>query len=337
MNQIIIPPIGLLNLSRESQTKDLEEDDSNLYNICYINSVLQCLFRLDGFVNNIYNFYGGNLTNATNELIKKMINYNNKTENLSASRIKEIMAEINENYKENEPEDAYEFLVYYLDTLVKETFNESRSIKKRKVDDNDKIYFNQFLIKFNHKYLRETNIKKGGSFILDLFYGLLRREKYCYKCKKSFSVKFNIYNILILPVDKNKNLKEILTEYFSPSKTNSFCNQCNISLYTKTDIFTLPKCLILYFGINNKKSYNSYYITFKESINMSDFVYKDSINYNYNYKLKGIIYHSFIGKKGHYSASCFVNNCWRYLDDNYVGMDKRDSNYMPIILFYEKI
>jgi ubiquitin C-terminal hydrolase len=294
---------------------------------------------LNGFVNNIYNFYGGKLTNATIELIKKMINNNNKKENCSASRIKEIMGEISKNYKENEPEDAYEFIVYYLDTLVKETLNESTPMKKRKVDDNDKIYFNQFLKKFSHKYFRETNIKNGGSFILDLFYGLLRTERYCYKCKKSFSVKFNIYNILILPVYNieggKTNMEKILIEYFKYSKSNNACDICSKPLYIKTDIFTLPKCLILYFGINYEKSYNSYYINCEEPINMGNFVYKNSNDYNY--KLKGIIYHNFIGKKGHYSASCFINNYWRYFDDNYVGLDRRSSNSKPIILFYEKI
>ena len=49
-----IPPIGLINLSRVDQIKKIkfleDEENSNLYNICYFNATIQCLFHFNHFI-----------------------------------------------------------------------------------------------------------------------------------------------------------------------------------------------------------------------------------------------------------------------------------------------
>ena len=42
--EFILPPVGLLNLSRQRQNKN---NYSKLYNTCYINANIQCLFHLE--------------------------------------------------------------------------------------------------------------------------------------------------------------------------------------------------------------------------------------------------------------------------------------------------
>jgi ubiquitin C-terminal hydrolase len=42
--EFILPPVGLLNLSRQRQNKN---NYSKLYNTCYINASIQCLFHLE--------------------------------------------------------------------------------------------------------------------------------------------------------------------------------------------------------------------------------------------------------------------------------------------------
>ena len=79
-NEINIPPVGLLNFSRKDQKISGYNNykDLNLWNACYINASIQCLFRLDEFVKNILKYEGGNLTKATRNLINKMKNFNKK-------------------------------------------------------------------------------------------------------------------------------------------------------------------------------------------------------------------------------------------------------------------
>ena len=74
-NNCSIPPVGLTNMSRQGQKKI--KKIKNLYNTCYINSSIQCLFRLEQFINNILNSSEGKLSNATKNLIINMIDNNN--------------------------------------------------------------------------------------------------------------------------------------------------------------------------------------------------------------------------------------------------------------------
>ena len=323
-----IPIVGLLNFSKSVINKiNLNNNNSNLYNICYINASMQCLFRIDEFVDKILLFDGTNLSGATKQLIYNMIN---KEPNLSAANIKSIMGEYNDIYKENNPEDAREFIINYLNILLKETFDENKIsalIYEKYYDQDLKKFFDKF-----YKLLIGKNIKKGTSFIFDLFYGILKTYKFCKNCQSSNSVKLNSFNVLEMPGYSKKkkilNIKDIFKEFFSEKETNLICDKCYSKLISKTDIYILPKCLIIYFGYNNYE-----YEYKKNSIQIvTQFNFK-----NCNFILKGIIYHKAYGKSGHFSASCLVNGDWYYFDDNYVNEERKSSIIgKPIIFFYEK-
>lgn len=345
LNKKIIPPVGLINLSRIDKKKKLyylKENEYNIYNVCYINSSIQCLLHLDEFVNKILICNSGKLIKAIKELIIDMIE--NKKNYFSVSKIKKAMGEINKQYEENEEEDANEFISDFLDELIEETENTTITSK---IIKNIHIYDKMDWMKKNlEDFLDKFYNKKGNSFILDLFYGILKTTKYCKICENIISIKFNAYNILELPIYdieatyKNKNsalnMKDILNKYISENITSSSCEKCNEPIYYKTEIYSMPKCLIIYFARDNGNRYIENDILLLPNFDFKDYISLDNpINYKYN--LKAVIYHEFFGNNiGHYSCSCLNNNMWYYFDDNFVKEEKKAFiNGKPIILFYE--
>ena len=332
-----VPPVGLINLSRKDQKNFIKGNNSNLYNTCYINSVIQCLFRLNEFIEKIMNFQRGKLVEATKNLINAMQN-KFKYKFLSVSEIKEAMIEYDEKYYSINPEDANEFITDYLDGLLEETRINQNIIKEIKINNiMDKNYFH-FLERFN---------KNGVSFISDLFYGILKTENKCRKCGNSISIKYHPFNILDLPLYnliKNKEnntleITDIITEFISEKEVlNIQCKSCNINIISKTNFYRIPKYMILYF----ERNYNNY---IKNKINILE-----TINFNYFlenneskktlYDIKGIIYYSFLkDNKKHYSSSCLLENSWYYFDDNRYINTKKFLQYedeYPVLLFYEQ-
>ena len=337
--------VGLSNFSRKNlKKKDYQNYNAILYNTCYINSTMQCLFRLDGFVNNISRALGKELTKATLNLINDMMCA--KSKNLSVLEIKQAMIKVDEKYKQNNPEDVNEFISNYINALHEENLDKCSSLEVDKIkllSEDDKKSFINFYDKF---YL-----KKGESFVLETFYGILRTESYCLKCETIFSVKFHAYNILEIPIYeliKNKyeilDMKEILEKYRSTKEVkNSTCSKCKINTFIRTDILTLPKCLLIYFERNEENNYIWNDINILKEINLHDYLYnKDPNNSDYYYKLKGVIYYSFLKDDlGHYTASCLINNKWIYFDDTFIEEQKnlknRYEDEKPVLLFYEKI
>lgn len=337
--EIKIPPVGLVNFSRiKKKIKKKFNKDSIIYNSCYMNACIQCLFRLDEFVRQILKCNKGDLTMATKNLIYDMKNNQNKKRACSVLKIKQAMGEKYEIYKDDEQKDLNEFLINYLNYLTEET-KDSGEIKWHCVDS-DKIYFD----KFYNKYIK----RKGNSLFFNIFYGLLRTEEYCQNCSFIFSIKFQAFNILEIPLnkeiysDKPLNIRDLLNDFIS-KKNNpiEICSICKEKRKYKTSIYSLPKCLIIYFSrdysnniINN--------IDIPISFDFNELLYDKSLNdYNDIYHLKGIIFYEYSTTNiSHYKAACKDNNGkWYYFDDNYFDIDDKlgiYDNENPVFLFYEK-
>ena len=183
-----------------------------------------------------------------------------------------------------------------------------------------------------------------------LFELCLRTENYCKNCRYTFSIKFNTFNILELPITESINdyksldIRDLLKNYISEKNSKiECCSVCKNEIKIKTNIYSLPKCLIIHFNGDNKKKYENK-INIQKSLNLENFVYDKSLNNDndYFYHLKGIIsYSNYSSQSGHYKSACLVNNeKWYYFDDNTYEIDKNflriyeDEN--PSILFYEK-
>lgn len=367
MKNYVVNPVGLVNNSRVYNEKNSYFGDSgdsynkinynysynynlnynnNLANVCYINSSIQCLFHLKKFVNFIAGSSGNpgsSLFIATRNLLVDMINAKNlQNKNLSIEKIKEAMSKIDKRYKNNNQEDANEFISNFLNALLDETSDKSKFMEIKTINIKDSIVREAY-IKFYNKFYK----RKGKSPLLDIFYGNFITEKYCKKCKSILSIKFNAFNMLELPIYKlsiskkyynSLTLDEILNSFFAESKIDDdFCPLCNQEIYCRSWIYKLPETLIIYFGrtvneefINNKIDYN-------KQINLSKYLFNKNYSNDNQYKLCCIIYYmSFEKKSGHYTASCICNDGeWYHFDDQIISKGQQ-FNSNEIILFYDK-
>ena len=133
----------------------------------------------------------------------------------------------------------------------------------------------------------------------------------------------------------------LLNEFFSEKEIlNLFCENCNKKYYTKTNIHSFPKYLIIYLERKVDKYYIKNDIFNYEALKFTNNQNSKKID-NFEYSLKSIIYYSYFSKNiGHYSASCSINDEWCYIDDNefyfFSNCRSRYKEDNPIILFYEK-
>jgi ubiquitin C-terminal hydrolase len=333
-NNYFIPPVGLLNLSIKGKAN---KRNKNSYNTCYINSSVQCLFRLEEFKNFILKSSKGKLSEETRKLILDMINNKDCKNNiLSMSKIKECLAEFNEKYSDNNPKDANEFITDYLNALHKENAIKDDIIKNEIAKCKDENYSN---------FLKKC-YKKGSSFISNLFYGILRTKNYCKKCNSIFSIKYHSFIIFDLPLYylsiNNENepldIEDIIENYIQEKElSNSYCTKCKLKVYTKTDIYKFPKYLIIYL----ERQVENYY--FKNDINiktmdLTNFLKEKSEKTIFN--IKGVIYYSVLSNNnGHYASQNLIGNQWYYFDDHEFQRNEKYSEYEgdnPILFFYEK-
>lgn len=332
-------------------------DENNLYgfentgNNCYLNSSLQLLTRIYELKKNIINFKEENICKSTATKgylffeFKNIINdiINNKKK-LYPNRLKKVMISIDQRYSNNNQEDANEFISNFLDGLLEETADKYNPIQKNiynfKNYEEEKAYE-----KLYNKFYK----KIGNSFLLDLFYGILKTEKYC-KCGNILSIRYNPYNMIELPIyDLAQNnsyslsLEEIIMEYINPYKNpNIKCEKCGNNIYTKTEIIKLPQYLILYFGRTVGNKYLNIKIKYKEYMNFGN--YLDKIK-NKSYQLSCVIEHSGGAHYGHYTALCPINendynnqSTWYKISDSYWYKNKYDyDGDDAIILLYKSI
>ena len=252
MKKEFIYPTKLLNLSRVNKKIEKkicsEKNFSNLYNVCYMNSSIQCLFHLKDFINKILEYEKAykdrKLIKATANLIKCMQKESNERRFFTVNEIKEVMGESIDLYKENNQEDANEFISNFLNLLHEEIADKKNFTKNVKINnEDDSECFKKFFQKFYKK--------KGSSFILDLFYGILRTKKYCIFCKNTISKNYSFFNILELPIyflaKNNKdilNFVEILINYTSQKKnSNVQCENCGRQTYSLTEIYMKYQCI----------------------------------------------------------------------------------------------
>ena len=313
-----------INLNNRNTIKQNEENNENeLYgfinyrNNCYLNSSLQLLTRIDKLRKNTLNFNknkiqknssitGGHLIIEFINILEQIKNKNNR---IDPTNLKNIMSLIDNRYSYDNQEDANEFISNFIDALLEETSdkinNYNPNIDETEMEPIEKEAFKKFKNKFYNK------IK--NSFLLDLFYGILRTEKYCKRCGVQ-SIKFNPYNMLELPIydlaKKNRykrlDLKTILDEFTNESiDFYSDCYICKREIYSKTDIYKLPQYLILYFGRTVGKEYINNIIEYEYNIDFGEYLYNQESRL---YELNCVIEHTGGAHYGHYTALCPIKD-----------------------------
>ena len=329
----------------------------NRGNNCYLNSSLQLLTRIKELKNEILNYEKkyevkkdnntqGQLFFAFKKIIEKIEKSRNDKLIIDPHELKYIMGSIDEIYYHDHQEDSNEFILNFFDALFDETKNklEEKDMKKIK----DLKIENKEDIEAYSKFYNRFYIKKGYSFLIDIFYGISQTKKYCTKCNNQILNKFNSYNMLELPIyelaKKNRNksldINEIINEYKKEKKLDFKCKNCDSSghMKIKTLLYTFPKYLIIFFPRTVNDEYISKNIIYNEILCIqSEYKYDD--NKTYKYSLECVVEHSGGINFGHYTALCpkdKKNNKWYRFSDSYC--DQYNNGFHSknaIILLYK--
>ena len=188
-----------------------------------------------------------------------------------------------------------------------------------------------------NKIWRKFYSKKGGSFLVPLFYGLLKTEKKCNECDGIISIDFNTFNMLELSIYNYKDLEsvkleKILSDFYGKklsNKNKQYCYKCKneTTNYNITTIYSLPKYLIIYFGRTIDNEYINLNIEYEETLKLSPDSYPQDYYYlsylknlfvnQKSYKLQGIIEHIGNNESGHYTSICLIKDkYWYHFNDD---------------------
>ena len=302
----------------------------NLGNTCFMNSSLQCLLHSKKLIDNLNYINQYNIkARLTNEILIILQKIKDGERIVNPVKIKDILSEVEEKYKYNEQNDANEFITIFLNYLLKE-------LNGQGIYKPSNIPFDE-LEKKGFDRLENRFFLKNKSFLLNLFYGRLKRE---YICENGhlFNVKFNNYNTLILPhPDKSNDIIDLLKLYQNEKLINDeiFCDDCNakVKYSIKTTIYNIPEYFILCIEKEQIHSFSG--LNYPRILETKEFMNNDSSKYS----LFSLIVYSGDRERGHYTAKCFQNNDLYHISDSYYKkVDEREINDKnSIILFYEKI
>jgi ubiquitin C-terminal hydrolase len=311
-------------------------------NNCYLNSSLQLLTRVKELRENIFNIKSENICIDTITKGKICVEFQNIIQdiingrrNIDPGKLKKVMGEIDERYKDNNQEDANEFISNFLDGLLDEIGDKNNLPKPLDIkNESDRAAYDKF-------YKRFYRIK-GNSFLLDLFYSIIKTQKICKSCSKVNSIKFNAFNIIELPIKnlaKRRNdikLEDIMENYLKKNENINgeckFCGENNI--YEKINLYTLPKYLILYFGRTIDDNYINNQIIYPYKYTFESFIDNDT-----DYNLECVIEHSGGAHYGHYTSLCPIkkeNKWYKFSDTSFYENHGAYHGENAIILLYKK-
>jgi ubiquitin C-terminal hydrolase len=304
----------------------------NLGNTCFMNSSLQCLIHSKNLKKKIKSIHFGEINICENKkLLKEFYSILQNKDNstiVDPSKLKKVLGEIEEKYKYNEQNDANEFITIFLNQLLVELKGfgkyETKNIPK---DPLEKKAFTKLENKF---------FLKNKSFLLDLFYGRIKRD---YICEKGHTccVKFNNYNTLILPQpEDSNNIVDLLNLYQENKSINDtiFCSECQkeVKYSLKNSIYNIPDYFILCLEKDIINSSNG--LEYPKILKTKDFM-KNNDN---EYKLYSLIVYFGNREHGHYKAKIIQDDHVYNISDSVYSIvnSKEIFDKNAIILFYEK-
>jgi len=329
----------------------------NESNMCYMNSIIRCLFVIDDLIDTILNNNfveelertsqskndDGKITYLFLYFIYSIIRGQDSVENSKNNMAIQMCPMIFKN-QWNVQEDASEFTTKIIEAL---------SVSYGKIIEN---IFNIEMIK-NHKYIQDVSgcrnkIGPISKVVNDTMILLPIIDE---NTQNKIFQNVSKINEEISKI-KDMNLSDLLNNYFQPTRWNFNCNYDDNLTKTERDKIPAKEVLVettininksppwliiaLLRFINDPMRNNRYKI--KNKINMSE-----TFNMSNNtYELRAISAHTGTLSSGHYIAYIKMNNQWIVYNDSIVEPydslknileDHNYKTFTPYILFYKKI
>ena len=344
------------NLSNKDNTKLILKENTidkkklygfyNPQNDCFMNASLQIFTHIDELNKFIKSFCENN-NMKNNPLIVELYNIIKNIEEgkdnkiINGKLVKEEIGKLDERFKTNDQQDASEFISFFIGKLLEETQGTKKNINSleeelKELNELEKEGFSRLYKRFF--------LKKGKSYIVDLFYGILKVETRDIKDDNLISVSFNMFNILELPIyylvknkiDDSLSLENILISFFKDKKINE-----DGKTYAINSLMRLPKYLIIFFNRSVDEDYLDINITYNKNIDMKNYLsLRKNINIKNNiYSLVSVIEHTGNAKFGHYTALCKISeqNWYRFSDSSYTLNLNQYKSSDAIMLIYKNL
>jgi len=202
---------------------------------CYMNATLQCLYHVkqlsEALVNDNKIDEKLELTYSFKKLIEELAFINIKKfkidrrdnhvtgENknfIKPENFKEVLSKKNPLFKGIKANDSKDLIMYLLEQMDKELTLRNNNSEKM-----------EMFVGTDESELEKEKFKEfHNSIFCDLFYGFQRSDMICYSCKNTNST-YNVFNNLILPIEKTYNSLNNENKNKHKNTNNNFVNIFN--------------------------------------------------------------------------------------------------------------
>ena len=244
-----------------------------------------------------------------NALIDFISNISNKNNDSILIKLRDILTKENSNFPDPEEIDCLKLIKFILEKINSRN-DEEIDISLNRLDDLNK---------------NKQNIKL---FINDYFLGIIKKEKYCESCKKTYTTSNNYYQLtfdidqaLAMGIWKNNDLINYFINLNKMQTNNcTYCNYCKKKAYIQESkkIICLPKNLIICFKGEND-CYDNKYVNAPLKINFEQL---DVSNKSKEYQLKAIIKCIIEKEQKHYISIYLDHEKNKWFSNN--GYEKKE-------------
>ncbi|RPJ77379.1 MAG: ubiquitin carboxyl-terminal hydrolase [Alphaproteobacteria bacterium] len=278
---------------------------SGLYKIgenSYMNAVLQSLSHLLPLTIYLLTTESSKFENNKNfDITKSYIHLISELwrENVAVkpTSLKNHIANNDECYKSRSEQNAYVFLIDFIDIL-------HESLLRKKIGIQSTEFSSSHFRKAQTEFL--DNVNHHQSIITDLFYGQYLKKYTCRDCQQYTYYTYQPFkelNLVCGNFEKTSSVEQLIKVEFEKDHIHSNCAGCSENYEREHEveikIFKLPEILIVTFNRFNKfYGRNKYSVVPNETLDFSDFVFTNT-DESVIYTLSSIVCHS--ESAGYYS------------------------------------
>ena len=333
---------------------------TNIGSTCYMNSVLQLLLHIPELTKYFIKFFPEN-QKTFEKIFKKMnkdfsekntlsINYYNflkevettKKKSIEPNNMKKIIGNLNSQFKSLSANDSKDLLLFILEQM-----HEELNINYNAKNEGTVVNENQTDEMQGFKNIKAIYLSTNISIISSLFYGIIESTTVCSSCgNKIFSFQYSQFLSFSLAEYNGLefNIYQGFNDMQKPLQTdNYYCNYCHkLSNSFNNNCIAEPSFyLFINLDYGRNKIYKPSKLTFKETIQIGNYISYNPNQDKFEYKLLGLSKHlGRDGSWGHYiSYIRDRSNKWWLFNDSIVTQCHNIEDVFdgtPYILIYEK-